>query len=425
MGRIGSWLSPFRGKAPKSPTENALSTGDHTLKSEGEVESEESVRLQAGEQQREEENPHLQGVFRAIFPCEEEDATQSAHRDGLVVCSTERRVGGSRKEELGECSRQTTGQGKEREENSKRTSASGNPERNDSHLTHPHSSPKQGAVWDSDQAHAQAQAQTGKRLHVYLEETSVINCGQNVCAGQEVVRTRLQVFPKAKSSPSSDLQKSSSAENKGTNARPAAETQDHYSGVPLKSHKDSQLEPEPDQEQIEEDSMGRKNAARRRSRKNSQGDGGNTPVEKNPPNTQPVPEGFPKSDNSASSPKSKSHAPADSSSSKQNPTSQASPQGGGKETSCPDTVEQLDSLQEKRADMEEDDAFYRVERKTETPESKRRSIKVSQSEVKFFSKCVPLKPKQSPADDNKERSAAFRNTKGEAKETPKTESDAG
>ncbi|XP_030578002.1 beta/gamma crystallin domain-containing protein 1-like isoform X2 [Archocentrus centrarchus] len=427
LGRIGSWLSPWRGKALKSPAENALPTSDHALKPEGEVESEESVRLQAGAQQREQENPHLQSVFRGIFPCEEEDATQSAHRDGPVVCSTERGVGGSRKEELGECSRQTTGQGKEREESSKCTSASGNPERNDSHLTHPYSSPKQGVAWDSDQAHAQAQAQTGKRLHVYLEETSVIQCGQNICAGQEVVRTRLQVVPKAKSSPSSNLQNSSSAENKGTNARPAAGTQDYYSAlveVPLKSHKDSQSDPEPVREQIEEDSMGRKNSARRRSRKNSQGDGGNTPVEKNPPNAQPGPEEFPESDNSASSPKSKSQAPADSSSSKQNPTSQASPQGGEKKTSCPDTVKQLDNLQEKRADMEEDDAFYTVERKTETPESKRRSIKVSQSEVKFFSKYVPLNPKQSPAEDNKDCNAALKNTKGEAKDTPKTENDA-
>uniref|UniRef100_A0A668UY95 Beta/gamma crystallin 'Greek key' domain-containing protein n=1 Tax=Oreochromis aureus TaxID=47969 RepID=A0A668UY95_OREAU len=333
-----------------------------------EVESEETVRPWAGEQQREEENPHLQGFFRGIFPCEEEDATQSAHRDGPVV--------------------------------------------NDSHLTHLYSSTKQGVAWYSDQAHTQpqgqrkAQAQTGKKLHVYLEETSVIQCGENI-------------LPKAKSSPSFNLANSSSAENKETHARPAPGAQDYYSalvGVPLKSYKDSQLEPEPDQEQIEEDIMGRKNSARRR-RKNSQGDGGKAPAETIPPNAQPASEGFPKSDNLESSLKSKSEAPEDSSSSKQNPTSQASPEGGERKTSCPATVKQLDNLQDLNcvadevADMEGDDDFYRVERKTETPESKRRSIKVSQSEVKLFTKHVRLNPKKSPAEDNKDWNAALKNTK--------------
>lgn len=439
MGRIGTWLSPWRGKAPKTPTENAPSTGDHTLKSEGEVESEETVRPWAGEQQQEEENPHLQDFFRGVFPCDEENATQSAHRDGPVVCSTETGVGGPKKEELWECSRQTTGQ--DREESNKRTSASGNPERNDSHLTHLYSSTKQGVAWYSDQAHTQpqaqrkAQAQTGKKLHVYLEETSVIQCGENSCAGQEVVRTKLtkslQVLPKAKSSPSFHLAISSSAENKETHARPAAGAQDYYGtlvGVPLKSHKDSQLEPEPDQEQIEEDIMGRKNSARRR-RKNSQSDGGKAPAETIPPTAQPASEGFPKSDNLVSSLKSKSEAPKDSSSSEQNPTSQASPEGGERKTSCPTTVKQLDNLQDlncvadEGADMEGDDDFYRVERKTETPESKRRSIKVSQSEVKLFTKHVRLNPKKSPAEDNKDWNAALKNTKGDEKDTPKTEND--
>ncbi|XP_004568823.2 uncharacterized protein LOC101472999 isoform X2 [Maylandia zebra] len=439
LGRIGTWLSPWRGKAPKTPTENAPSTGDHTLKSEGEVESEETVRPWAGEQQQEEENPHLQDFFRGVFPCDEENATQSAHRDGPVVCSTETGVGGPKKEELWECSRQTTGQ--DREESNKRTSASGNPERNDSHLTHLYSSTKQGVAWYSDQAHTQpqaqrkAQAQTGKKLHVYLEETSVIQCGENSCAGQEVVRTKLtkslQVLPKAKSSPSFHLAISSSAENKETHARPAAGAQDYYGtlvGVPLKSHKDSQLEPEPDQEQIEEDIMGRKNSARRR-RKNSQSDGGKAPAETIPPTAQPASEGFPKSDNLVSSLKSKSEAPKDSSSSEQNPTSQASPEGGERKTSCPATVKQLDNLQDlncvadEGADMEGDDDFYRVERKTETPESKRRSIKVSQSEVKLFTKHVRLNPKKSPAEDNKDWNAALKNTKGDEKDTPKTEND--
>ncbi|XP_040920916.1 beta/gamma crystallin domain-containing protein 1-like isoform X2 [Toxotes jaculatrix] len=463
LGRIGSWFSPWKGKSPKSPTENVSPTSDQALKSEGDEESEESVRPQAGEQQLEEEkehssNPNPLGLSRDSFLCEEKDATQSAHRHGSVVSSTETGEGGPKEEEFVECRKRRAGQGKEREESSNGTSASGNPDKNASHLTHQSPSSKLGVVWDSDQAHTQpqaqrqAQAQAGKRLRVYLEETSVIHCGPDTCAGQEVVRTEvtknLQVLPKAKSSPSSDFSKgsnSASAENKRTNVRPVVGAQSYYSalvGVSLKSHKDSQLETEPDKEQTEADSMGRKNAARRKYRKNSQGDGGNSPQEKMPPNAQPVSEGFPPSDNSVTSPQGKSpktHTGESlvNSSSKHNPTSQASPEGGESETSCPDTVKKLDNFQDSDsvtadtpecvvdggADMEDDDSLYKVERKTETPESKRRSIKVSRSELKLFTKYVPLKPVQSPVEDNQDYKSAIKSTKGE-KDEPKTETDA-
>ncbi|GLD49463.1 absent in melanoma 1 protein-like protein [Lates japonicus] len=465
LGRIGSWFSPWKGKGPKSPTENASPTSDETVKSEGKKESEESVRPQAGEQQWEEEekkhssNPNPLGLSRDSLLCEEKDATQSAHRHGSVVSSTETREGGPKEEEFVECRKKRTGQGKEREESSSGTSASGNPEKNASHLTHHSSSSKQGVVWDSDWAHTQpqaqrqAQARAGKRLHVYLEETSVIHCGQDACTGQEVVRTEvtksLKVLQKAKSSPSFDLQKncsSTSAENKRTNVRPAVGAQSYYSalvGVSLKSHKDSQLEPEPDKEQTETDGMGRKNAAKRRFRKNSQGDGGNSPQEKMPTSAQPVAEGFPSSDNSVTSPQGKSpktHMGESSvnSSLKHNPTPKASPEGVESETSCPGTVTELDKFQDSnsvtanapacavdgRADMEDDDCLYKVERKTETPESKRRSIKVSRSEVKLFTKYVPLKPVKSPAEDSQDSTSALKNTKDEEKEKPTTEIDA-
>ncbi|XP_044025867.1 beta/gamma crystallin domain-containing protein 1-like isoform X2 [Siniperca chuatsi] len=463
LGRIGSWFSPWRGKGPKSPAENASPTSDQALKSEGVEESEESVRPQARAQQREEKepssSPNPRGLSRDIFSFEEEDATQSAHRDGSVS-STETAEGGPREEEFVDC-RKRIGQGKEREESSNGTSAGGNPEKNASHLTHFSYSSEQGVVWDSDQDHTQpqaqrqAQAQTSRRLHVYLEETSVIQCGQDTCAGQEVIRTKvtknLQVLPKAKSLPSFDSPKSSSstsAENKDINVRPAVGTQSYYSalvGVSLKSRKDSQLESETDKEQTETDSMGRKNTAKRRLRKNSQGDGGNSPQEKTPSNTQPVTEGFPTSDNSLTCPTPQGKSPKThlgessvNTSSKPNPTSQASLEGVESKTSCPDTVKQLDNFQDSNsvaaatltcvvdgdADMEDDDSLYKVERKTETPESKRRSMKVSRSEVKLFTKYVPLNPKQSPAGDNQDFKPALKNTKDEAKDKPKTESDA-
>ncbi|KAM9339246.1 uncharacterized protein ABDE67_016906 [Symphorus nematophorus] len=444
LGRIGSWFSPWRGKGPKSFTENASPTDDQPLKSEGEEESEESVRPWAREQQWEEEEgfvPNPLGPSRVIFPCEEEDATQSARSS--VVSSTDRE-GGPRKEEFVGSRKKRTGQGKEREESSNGASVSGNPEKNASHLTHfSSSSSKQGVVWDSDRAHSQlpqaqrqAQAQTGRRLHVYLKETSsVIQCGQDACAGQEIVEVKksFQVLAKAKSS-SFDSPKTST-ENKRTDVRPVAGTESYYSalvGVSLKSHKDSQ--PEPEQEQAKADNMGRKNAARRRVRKNSQGDGGNSPQEK----MSPVQEGIPSSDNSVTSPQGKSpktHTGESSvnSSSKHNRTPQTTPEAEGEsnKTSCPDLVKQLDKFQDGAttvacvvdgaADMEDDDSLYKVERKTETPESKRRSIKVSKSEVKLFTKNVPLNPKTSPAEDKQDFKSPFK--KDEAKKT-KTEIDA-
>ncbi|XP_035535050.1 beta/gamma crystallin domain-containing protein 1-like [Morone saxatilis] len=459
LGRIGSWFSPWRGKGPKSSAENASPTSDQALQSEGVEETEDFVRPQAREQQWEEEkeqssNPDRLGLSKNIFPCVEEDATQSAHRDGSVVSSTETPEGGPREEEFVGSRKKRIGQCKEREESSNGTSASGNPERNASHLshlTHLSSSSEQGVAWDSDQAHTepqghrQAQTKTGRTLHVYLEETSVIQCGQDACDGQEVVRTKitknLQVLPKAKSTPSFNLPRSSSstsAENKRTNVRPTVGTQSYYSalvGVSL----NSQFKPEPEQT----DSMGRKNAARKKVRKNSQGDGGNSPLEKMPPNAGPVPEGFPTSDNSVTSPKSKSPKTqmgesSINSSSKNNTTSQASPGGGESKNSCPDTVKQLDTFQDSNpvtaatlacvvdgaAGMEDDDSLYKVERKTETPESKRRSLKVSRSEVKLFTKNVPLNPKQSPAGDDQDIKSTLKSTKDEVKDKPKTEIDA-
>ncbi|KAI3364239.1 hypothetical protein L3Q82_011043, partial [Scortum barcoo] len=457
LGRIGSWFSPWRGKGPKSPSENAPPISDETVKSEGGEESEESVRQQARGQQWEEErvqssNPSPLGFSGDVFPCEEEDATQSARRDSSVASSTETAGGGPREEEFVGSRKERIGQGKKREESSNGTAASGNPEKNASHLTHRSSSSGQGVVWDSDQAHTQpqaqrqTQAQTGKRLHVYLEETSVIQCGQDSCAGQEVV-TRvtksLQVLPKAKSSFDSPQSSSPTrAEKKRTNVRPVVGTESYYSalvGVSLKSRKDSEVDPQPDKEQTETDNnMGRKNAARRKIRKNSQGDGGNSPQEQMPPTAQPVPEEFPKSDNSVTCPQGKSPKThmgesSVSSSSKHNPTPQASPAGGEIKTSCSDTVKCLDGFQDSNSvtaatlacavdrgtDMEDDDSLYKVERKTETPESKRRSIKVSRSEVKLFTKNVPLNPEQKAAGDKQDFASALVKTKDDAKDKPK------
>ncbi|CAJ1077034.1 beta/gamma crystallin domain-containing protein 1-like [Xyrichtys novacula] len=183
--------------------------------------------------------------------------------------------------------------------------------------------------------------------------------------------------------------------------------------------------------------MGRKNSAKRRFRKNSQGDGGNSPQQEKP-GPPPDSEGFPSSDKSRTSPLGKSpqtdtaESSADSSS-LHNPSSKASPEGG--EPSCPESVTQLDDFQDASssvtaesaagggADMEDDEIFYRVERKTETPESKRRSLKVSHSEVKFYTKSVALKPKQGPEGDPQDFRSTLKTTKEEAKDKATTETD--
>ncbi|KAM7367795.1 hypothetical protein PAMP_014070 [Pampus punctatissimus] len=460
LGRIGSWFSPWKGKNLNNPTENKFPDSNQDVRLEGEEESEESVKRQGGEQNWEEEKEHSSnlnslGLRRDIFLIEE-DATQSAHRDvGFVVSRSEPGERGPKEEEFVACRRKRIGQGNEREKSSNGTLAGRNSEKNASHLTHLSSSSKQGVVWVSDQAHTQSQtqkqvqAQTGKTLRVYLEETSVIHGAQDTCAGQEVVRTEikknLQILRKAKSSTSFHLSKSSSStgtESKRPNVRPAVGPQSYHSalvGVSLKSHKDLRLQPEPDQEQTEADSMGRKNAARRKYKKNIQEDGRSSIQEKKPSNAQHVPEGFPTSDNlktscQGKSPKTQMGESSVNSSSNNNPSSQSTPGKGESKASCPDTVKHFNNqdlnsvivadracVVDGGAEMEDNDIYYKVERKTETPESKRRSIKVSLSEVKLFTKNVPLNDGQSPTGDDQDCKSALKNTRNEAKDKPETE----
>ncbi|XP_029352764.1 beta/gamma crystallin domain-containing protein 1-like isoform X2 [Echeneis naucrates] len=460
LGRIGSWFSPWKGKGPTSPTENASRSGDLSPLLEGDEESEKSGRPQRGEklwQDKKEHSssPDLLTLSGDSFLCEEKDATQSAHRHGSAGRSTETGEGGPKEEEFVACQKKKIGQGKESEERSNGTSVSGIPERNASHLTHLSSSSKQGAAWDSDQAHAQpqakrqAQAQAGKRLHVYLEETSVIQGAENIGTTQEVVRTKVTESLQAlsKSSQSSDSPKFSStkrAENKRTNVRPATGSQSYYSalvGLSLKSHKETELETAPDKEQTDSGNMGRKNTAKRRVRKNSQGDGATSPQEKMSPNAQTATEGFPSSDNSETdsqgkSPKTNKGESFADSTSTHHPAPQTSPEGGESHISCPDNIKQLDNFQDSNsvtadtlvhvvggsADMDDDESLYKVERKTETPESKRRSIKVSRSEVKLFTKSVTLN--QTPAAENRDFESALKKKEDKEEETAKAKTDA-
>ncbi|KAM6915031.1 uncharacterized protein FYW49_009916 [Xenentodon cancila] len=449
LGRIGNWFSPWRGNAPKASNEKGSSSNDTYQETEGDEERKDSVRIEARERQGQEDNPSSLSLFRDVFPREEKDATQSARRDSSAVSSTGTREGAPEEEELVGCRKKRTGQGEGREENNGSFSASGNPDKSVRNLTDLCSASEQGGVRDFDRGPAHPHAQTNKRLHVYLEETSVIHCGQDTSSGQEVVCTTLKkslrVLPKANSSPSFDLTTSSGTAGVGKNVRPTVGEQSYSRssvGVSLKPHKDSKFEFELDKEQTEADDMGRKNASRRRHRKNSQGDGGNSPHEKKPPSDISG-EGVSPTTDSVANPQGKSPNTSMTkvsveSSLKQDPTLQASPEGAESRNSCPDKVKQLGNFQlsnsvtaasqvcevDEGADMEGDEGFYKVERKTETPESKRRSMKVSQSEVKLFRKHVPLNQKQDQATVNRDFTAALKNKTEEVKDKPTTEPDA-
>ncbi|XP_057678702.1 uncharacterized protein LOC130907528 isoform X2 [Corythoichthys intestinalis] len=451
LGRIGSWLSPWRGRSPKSPTENSSLTCDQAVKSEGEC-CEESTQAEARKHEPEEKeqvsNPNSRSPSRDIFHFEEVDATQSAHREGSVVSSRETPP---KEEEFLLSEKKRIGQAKERCHG---TSASGNSDRIASHLTDlsSASSSEQGVVLNSDQvntqplAHKHAQAQTGKRLHVYLEETSVTHCGKDKVTGQKVIRTTIEknlpVLSKSKSpkSPGFDLSRSSVSstdENINANLKPVVVPQE---GVSQNLHKDWQLDLGIDQEPTEAGNMGRKNSAKRKGRKNSHGDAACSLQEKNPSNVQPEGEGIPCSDSSTflpegESPQSQGEEQPLDSSSKHSLTSLASPGGGENETSCPKyadkflgsgsvTETRLTRVVDDSADMDEDDSFYKVERKTETPESKRRSIKVSRSEVKLFPKNVSLSSKKSIAEVDLELRLARDQDKNEEKEGTKKETNA-
>ncbi|XP_061668765.1 beta/gamma crystallin domain-containing protein 1-like [Syngnathoides biaculeatus] len=441
LGRIGSWLSPWKGRSSKSPSESSSPTCDQAVRSDGEhcAGSTQAERRKPKREEKEQSSyPNKLGPSRDIFRFEEVDAAQSAHREGSVVSNQKTPP---KEEEFLLSKKNRAGE------------ASGNSDRSDSHLTDlsTTASSEQGVVWKSDWGNTQplaqkpAQAQAGRRLHVYLEETSVTHCGQDTLTGQEVIRTtiekKLPVLSKVKSpkSPSFESsQNSSSRTNKNTseNSNSVVVTEE---GVSQKLHKDWQLALEQDKAQTEGGNMGRKNTAKKKTAKNSQRDEACTPKEKMLPNVQPGQEGFPSAEMSTTRPRGESplshgEEQHSDSSSKNGLTSLASPGGGENKTSCPKYADEFlgsrsvtethrTSAVDGSAGMEDDDSFYKVERRTETPESKRRSIKVSRSEVKLFPKNVPLNAEKSIAEVDLEFTLAPDHNKNEAKGDPKTQTD--
>lgn len=349
----------------------------------------------------------------------EESATQSGHRDGSAVCSQESEEGGPKGAGFLETRKRRTGQGREREESRDGASESGNPERNASHVTPQSLFPKQGVLWDPghSQPPGQRRAESGRKIQVYLEE-SVIKRGKGARAEQEVVRTKVEKslpIRRPKLSASGE-----SAEGTGTKATPTNGTESCHcagEGVSPRLNKDAQFEPESVRKQTEGGSMGRRNAARKKSKKSPQREAGGSQRDKKPLGSET---GSPSPDGSAPNAEGKSpKGEAVDSSPTPSPTSPLSPKPRQGEASRPDAVK-LDKLPnadtasgatpargtDGLADMEDDDGLYRVERKTETPESKRRSIKTSRTEIKFYPKQLCLNPKKNDPDPDSTASKA-------------------
>ncbi|KAK6297167.1 hypothetical protein J4Q44_G00317500 [Coregonus suidteri] len=473
LGRIGSWFSPWRGRgSPRSPSDYASLplTGDQGPRPEGEGAQEDPVR---GEEEQQEEGQNSQPAkWHLSRDFEETDARASTHRDRPLSAASshseleeEGEGGGPREEEEW----WSASQGEE--EGSSGASRNPAPERNASHLTCVFiSAPEEGGAWeDSDrqehtqahthtQAQPQAQVQAGKQLHVYLEETSVSQSGTYTYTKQEVllttttrVKKSVQVVPRAKSSKSADL----SAENTNTEERSeqrkdrtclkaaiGVKGHSNYSalvGVSLKSHTETQRaiselsgEKESDTDKDTDtdtdididrdtDTMGRKNSARRRSRKSSSEDrGGASSQENTPTKPQTAAEKSPtSSDNNTPTP-----GDATPSSSKDKHASVISPETGkqGSTTSSGVTMETRKGVEEAQEDQDtpvhailaagegdmdihmlKNTSQCRLERRTESAESKRLSIKVSHSEVKFFAKKVMVNPEKDTEDKDTDK----------------------
>ncbi|XP_056436675.1 beta/gamma crystallin domain-containing protein 1-like isoform X2 [Gadus chalcogrammus] len=431
LGRIGSWFSPWKSQIPRDlEIENATKASEQgpvpdTDAAKGGAARAEPVREPAGGGWQRKEGtgarssyPERSCLSRDLSSSTKEDAARSARRDGpLWSTDWEPAEPGPKEEEFvdaREFLEGRRGQGWEREGGGHRgTPLTGDPslEHKASPLTPRSRTRVLGAVGKLDAVHNPAQRNalnhSGKKLHVYLEEeTSVINSGNN--SGQEVVRVRLEksfdVLAKTKSLDALYSPRSSGPERREIRNRFCLSAPvDLELTAPSDTHRES---PGTESEETDSDRMGRKNTSRRKSRKLSQGDVEGNSQENTPSKACQALSGSPSASGGTlltKAPGVETHlgrAAGNSASSQslseggKNKTSPTAihreiplgkqPKGhlGTDTTSCTGTIVAA-------VDGEEDmDDKFKLERKTETAESKRKSIKVSRSEVKIFSKNV-------------------------------------
>ncbi|CAL8392259.1 unnamed protein product [Arctogadus glacialis] len=433
LGRIGSWFSPWKSQIPRDlEIENATKASEQgpvpdTDAAQGGAARAEPVREPAGGGWQRKEgtgarssDPERSRLSRDLSSSTKEDAARSARRDGPFWSTDwEPAEPGPKEEEFvdaREFLEGRRGQGWEREGGGHRgTPLTGDPtlEHKASPLTPRSRARVLGAVGKLDAVHNPAQRNalnhSGKKLHVYLEEeTSVINSGNNSCTGQEVVRVRLEksfdVLAKTKSLDTLSSPRSSGPERREIRNRFCLSAPvDLELTAPSDTHRES---PETESEETESDRMGRKNTSRRKSRKLSQGDVEGNSQENTPSKACQALSGSP----SASGGTLLTQAPGVETHLGRAAGNSASSQSlseGGKNKTSPTAIHREIPLGKQpkghlgadtksctgtivaAVDGEEDmDEKFKLERKTETAESKRKSIKVSRSEVKIFSKNV-------------------------------------
>ncbi|XP_038818852.1 cell wall integrity and stress response component 4-like isoform X2 [Salvelinus namaycush] len=269
------------------------------------------------------------------------------------------------------------------------------------------------------QAQPQAQVQAGKRLHVYLEETRVSQSGTYTHTKQEVLlttNTRVKKsISRAKSSESADLSAKNTSTEERTEQRKVrtclkaaigVKCHSNYSallGVSLKLHTKTLraiADTASDTDTVTDrdtDTMGRKNSARRRSRKSSFEDGGGASSRENTPTkTQPAPEiSSTSSDNNTPTPgdstpsssKDKHASVISTATGKQgSTTSSGVPTETHPRKGVEEAQEALDApvyaiLAAEEGDMDvhmlNNTSPCQLERRTESAESKRRSMKIT------------------------------------------------
>jgi len=399
-------------------------------------------------------NPERSRLSRDTFSSEKEAtaAAQSAHRGSPFVSTDwEPAERGEEFLDAREFQEGRRGPAWEREaSNSSPVAGDPTSEKNASHLTRLPHARVQGVEGKAGTLHSpvlrKAHAQAGKELHVYLEEeTSVLNSGSDAGTGQGVVRTRLKksfhVLAKAKSL--EDLDSQNGGQEQPEISSCPGSTQNRFSApVELEFTPPSDTQggkPEPEPEGAESTRMGRKHNSRRKSRKQSQGDAESDAQENTPSKGQDIP-GSPSTSGrtltGAQAPGVETHLGEAAG----NSASAQSLSVGGKNKTSPTAIQKeippgqqskgyqgtdwtsptgtFGAAVDGEADMEDE---YKLERKTETPESKRRSIKVSRSEVKIFPKKVELQSGPGSGNASQKFYSGLSKPQDAAKDHSKTE----
>ncbi|KAJ7988074.1 hypothetical protein DPEC_G00319860 [Dallia pectoralis] len=465
LGRIGSWFSPWRDRGSPSDDASRSPADAQGPKSEAQTTTEEPVRGEEGKQDEgHNSQPPKRNLSRDFKKADARQSAHRDILLSSTSRLTEPRGGGPCDEELLSASLVEEREQARRERsgacrNTSPESNSSLPTRVLSSSLETGSARKDSGREEHIQAPLRTPVQGGKTLHVYLEETSVSEIGIDARTKNRLLHTtttrvkaNIQTVSRAKSSKTVDLSSENTKRSEkrviapapgvkghsgycvpvGGLHKPLTGTQDSGQTISRKSVKDTvtvadrdtltdrntdrdtvtvtdtvaDRDTVPDTDTFTDtDRMGKK----RRSRKGSSGEGGASSQENTPTKLQPA---LSPSDCNTPTPGDSTPSNTDqnaSGTSQKADVLAGSPPafGWGSNAAQQDQdapvhatlVTVVDGGED--MDLLEDDITGQVERHTETAESKRRSIKVSHGEVKFFAKKVLVNPEQplSPVED--------------------------